>query len=234
MLRPVLRFSNSFLPAGRAILVSLAFMVGLSGCASVRLNMGDEAKLKQAEKISHERAALAEASRALNITPWPEVSSHKPSARLVNLLFGKDEPAGMSREAACATYIESLSVTPQMLAVRIQMDADQTLARGRVVAEMGRQASQSLQPNQDDVVLMEAAIANLREARTMYVMSLKMARKRGAPITNSEIDDLSHAFQQTMTDIGLAADVVAQQAADNNRSNYAEPKGSATDGFSAR
>jgi len=189
----------------------------------VRLNTQGQANHKSATAISHERVALASASNALASKPWPAIAGRNASAKLVNLLFGKNDTDGLSRDAACARYVDGLGVSPEQLGIRIQADADVTLAEGRVVAEMGRQASQSMQPNQDDVVLMESAIADLREARTMYVMSLKLARSRGAPVSNSQIEALSQAYHQTMTDIGKAADVVAQKAADDTSARYAQP-----------
>ncbi len=233
---PVLVMSRSALFGhslkSKAVLGLMAFALLGAGCASVKIQM--PGSQNQAVMVSHERTALALSANQLKNTPWPKPTKTKASGRMINMLFGADEEKGLNKEQACEIYVDGLRDGSGLTHLKVLADADETLSQGRALAEAGRMTTQAIQPTSDDVAMMEAAIADLQESRDMYVMSLKKLRNDGEDVSSSEIKELKRAFTQTIIDIGRAADVVAEKAAQNKASQYAEPQTSATGSFSAQ
>lgn len=160
-----------------------------------------------------ERQALAEAVAALKATPWPEVEKTPLTTRMVSVLFGAEhETTGVTRDDALQAYVADATLESRPAATVIA-HADTTLAAARQVAETGRSAAQSVNPDTDDVAALEGAINDIRFSRDMYLSALKRLEDDGHDIPMGQADIIRAAFSQTIEDIGSTADIVAARAA---------------------
>ncbi|RFB06071.1 hypothetical protein [Parvularcula marina] len=198
-----------------------------TGCASVKVSipgMGDKAEI--ADTGYSERVALIDAADDLSLHPWGDT----PDNGFVNVLFGtvSDNP----QERAVKDYIATIERRGEDPVAGVFADADLSLAHARRVVEAGRQAMGAITPVPSDIATLERAISDTRECRTMYVAALETLERRDWDVSRTDILVIRDAFTQTIDDMGVTADLVAERvAAVQGRDRFAEHRpGSDTGG----
>lgn len=74
-----------------------------------------------------------------------------------------------------------------------------------------------------DVSVVEKAILDLREARDVYLASLKLIARAGEPVASTESRRLKAEFGAAIEDLGAAADRLADEAENDPRRTFAGP-----------
>lgn len=194
----------------------------MSSCASVKLIPEKAVTIvsKAPATGQSERLALVAATEELDETPWPAVNETSLTERMASRLFGrKADDRGLSRDEAVDLYAESLSSRSADPAHLLLADADRTLRSARDVAEAGRLAAEAINPDTDDIAVLEDAIAEVRFSRDMYLATLKSLKDDGHGVSNTQMAGIKAAFSQTIDDIGTTADVVAARAMSANQAS---------------
>lgn len=228
------RIQKFLLPSPSVIGLLSLFSLSLisAGCASITLSGKDGARGQVDQKIeivrgASERQALVAAVSTLDQTPWPQIEKISLRARMAGSLFGGDKnpPASsMTREQAIEIYLNQLMTDPQPTG-QLLLDADTTLTQARQVAESGRLAARAMRPQSGDIKVLENAIANVRTSRNIYLAAMSRLKKQGIYVQREDMSDIKDAFSQTMRDIGLTANILAERlAAEKTLRAFAESK----------
>lgn len=212
---------------GARIFWAVLSLAAVSACASVKVSVpgfSADKDLQAAASLS-ERVALDEAAQALADQPWGDA----PRSDMMSVLFGK--ATGGRRDQMVKDYVKLVHVTAGDPVLAVMTDADHSLADARRVAEAGRQAVASITPVPSDISILENAISETRECRDMYVKALKMLDDQGMKVSRDYVRDVRDAFSQTITDIGITADLVAERVdAGEGQDRMAQPLGTVRDG----
>ncbi len=202
----------------RHLVLSIVLTMGLSACASVKVNVPGFQTTEIAENPHRlsERIALVEAANALADQPWGRSAEGSMLSVLFNPVLETD------RDRLIDQYLAGVAAAQGDPVAQIIADADRSLADARRVAEAGRQALAALQPLPADISTLETAIGEARECRTVYVRALELLQRSGAQVSAAEAQVIRDAFTQTITDIAHTADLVAMRAAhDTGRDQWA-------------
>lgn len=162
-----------------------------------------------------ERAALVEAAADAAWSPWPKPSSSSIAERLAG---GEERPDKVSRNDAVDAYVSVLKSLPDGESVLIE-DAGRHLNAAKTLKAAVEVARDSSRPRLSDVALVEDAIADLRETRTIYVASLKKIDGE-----KDALEKLKRDFDEAIKDLGDAADDLAENAMKNRAANFAGPE----------
>lgn len=196
----------------------LAALAGLfvaalaTGCTTVVLSDSSEQ-----ERTAVEHAALVEAAAAIARTPWPKPESASWTDRLAG---ATDTGPRISHDDAARTYVETLPAPRKDAALG---DAAQHLGAARALVLAAEAASGALRPAMSDVSVVEKAILDLREARDVYLASLKLIARAGEPVASTESRRLKAEFGAVIEDLGAAADRLADEAENDPRRTFAGP-----------
>jgi hypothetical protein len=196
---------------GRRFVGIAAAAIAFAGCSTVIKTSGSDDQAYAAE-----RAALAEAAGRLAASPWPKPSSSSLADRLAGA-----EPRGekISRDDAVEAYVGALRVGENSK-IALEGDAARHLDAARALKVAAEVACDSASPRLSDVALMEDAIADLRETRSIYVSSLKkLDADKGA------IDRLKTDFDAAIRELAAAADALAEVAMKRQSKNFAGSSG---------
>jgi hypothetical protein len=207
-------------PAIARLIFVTGLALGMQACASVKVAVpGLSSASAELETEAHsERVALVEATDRLADQPWGDVA--QPG--VISVMFGTISEN--ERDAALYTYLAALASRSQDPATSAVADADVSLYHARRVVEAGRQAFVSIRPVPSDIATLEKAIGEARECRAMYVRALRKLEQ-----DDQSIEAIRDAFSQTITDLGMTADLVASRiAANEGRSYFADREGSGT------
>jgi hypothetical protein len=190
--------------------LALALMsVAAAGCSTViKTSSGD------AEASATERAALIEAAAGAAWSPWPKPSSSSIAERLAG---GEERSDDISRDDAVEAYVSALKSAPDGEADLIE-DAERHLDAAKGLKDAAEEAGESPSPLLSDVALVEDAIADLRETRTIYLASLK--RIGGEKDT---AERLKRDFDEALKDLGEVADELAEKAMKRRAENFVQP-----------
>lgn len=187
-------------------LVSLA----AAGCSTViKTSSGDDDAASATE-----RAALMEAAAGAAWSPWPKPSSSSIAERLAG---GDERSDDISRDDAVEAYVGALKSAPDGEADLIK-DAGRHLDAAKALKDAAEEAGESPSPLLSDVALVEDAIADLRETRTIYLASLK---KIGGEKDTAE--RLKRDFDEALKDLGEVADELAEKAMKRRAENFVQP-----------
>lgn len=185
-----------------------------TGCASVQVSVPGLSDKSTEIHNSSERVALTSAVSALST----ETSGMEGAGRFSTLMFGR----GRAQSTAVLSYLDDLDGAPAQKVSAVVSDADFALAKARRVAEAGRQAAHAISPVETDIDVLEAAIGDVRECRTLYTEALEQLSQEGAPVSRDDIRVIHDAFSKTISDIGYTADVVASRVRETrDQSNLA-------------
>ncbi len=194
----------------RSFLVAASFVLASAGCSTViKTASGGEGKAGVAE-----REALREAAANVARTPWPKPSSSSLAERLTGV---SAEGARVSRNDAIDAYLVSLKGSGAAEASLIA-DADRHLGAAGALKEVAEIACDSANPRLSDVALIEDAIADLRETRSIYAAAIK--KLDGDTL---DADQLKQSFDEVIREIGTVADLLAENAMKRSSESFAGP-----------
>ena len=189
-------------------------LLSAQGCSSIVLN-GPTAS---SQEISTERKALRVAAQDVTAVNWP-----KPTARS-SFGFGFGASSG---EVQKITKRDAVDAYAALLAEmgdpkdRLVEDAQTHLVAADILVRAVERTALFDEPEMSDVAVVEDAIGALREAKEVYIATLKvvvddekMARFVGRGLKTD--------FLRAIRDVGDAADLLADKIADNRRQTLAE------------
>lgn len=190
-------------------LTSLCFVVlTATACASVKVSMpGMGNKEEPTTALYSERIALNDAASDLGELPWGET----PQSDMMSVLFGT--VSDNARERTIKSYIADIQARGEDPVTSVYADADMSLAHARQVVEAGRQAVNAMTPLSSDITTLERAISDTRECRSIYVATLELLDRRGEAVSQKDVRVIKDAFSQTIEDMALTADLVADKVA---------------------
>lgn len=193
---------------GRRAAVAILAAALATGCSTVIRTASSEGETGAAE-----REALAEAAAEIAPAPWPKPST----SNFADRLGAGPGSAAISRKDAIGAYVAILAMSA---------DAEQTLsadaarhldAAGRLTtaAEL---ACDSPRPRLADVALIEEAIADLRQTRSIYLAAID-------EIDGDDVlaDRLKRDFDAVIKNLGAVADDLAANAMKRRTENLAGP-----------
>ncbi|MEX0645075.1 MAG: hypothetical protein WD076_07180 [Parvularculaceae bacterium] len=162
-------------------------------------------------------SALISAAAAVSRADWPRADRG----------FWGDNFAGLSggdadKDEMVEAYLASLAPGPTRINA-IQADAWNKLHAADGLVEAAYSAADAIQPAAADVAIIETAIGDLRECRDVFVASLKAASKHGDPVDGADIRALKAAFNDSISELGAAADELADRVASDRTKTYARP-----------
>lgn len=194
--------------------VAAALLAASSGCAAVVLSEGGQ----RGPEAAIEREALASAAAAVAETPWPRARE----ASLAERLVGTSGPSPDEHRLA-EIYVSGLSAPrkPVILAA-----ATANIGAARRLAETGEAALTAIRPAMSDVAVIEAAIADMKENRDVYVASLKLVARSGETVDAEELRRLRGAFAEAISDLGKVADSLAERMDEDRSRTFASPAAS--------
>lgn len=184
-----------------------AMTLAAFGCSTVikTSSQDDEGSLA-------ERAALVEAAAQAAWSPWPKPSSSSIAERLAG---GDPRPERISRDDAIEAYVSILKNSPDSAAA-LMNDVSRHLAAAQNLKFAVEEACDSQAARLSDVAIIEDAIADLRETRTIYLASLKKIDGEKSLVALVKRD-----FDTALKDLGEVADELAENAMKRRADNFA-------------
>lgn len=159
-----------------------------------------------------ERAALLNAAAGAAWAPWPKPSSSSIAERLAG---GEPALERVSRDDAVEAYVDQLKNAADGPAV-LMSDAGRHLAAAKTLKAVAEEACDAASPRLSDVAILEDAIADLRETRTIYVASLKKIDAE-----KDIVEQVKRDFDQALKELGDVADQLAENAMKRRADNFA-------------
>lgn len=185
-------------------------LAGAVGCSTVIKTSSDDAAA-----VSQERGALVEAASAAAWSPWPKPSSSSFADRLAGAEIDGDR---ISRDDAIGFYVSLIKDSGDAEAA-LMNDAKRHLDAARRLDEVTTDLCDTARPRLSDVALVEDAIADLRETRTIYLAALKRIDAE-----KSAADRLKRDFDTSLKELGETADRLAQNAMKRRAEAYLAPR----------
>ena len=162
-------------------------------------------------------SALINAAAAVSRADWPRGERASWAGAFADLTGGTAGKGEMVE-----AYLASLAPGPGRVGA-IKSDAWSKIRAADALVEAAYSAAEAVQPAAADVDVIETAIGDLREGRDVYVASLKAAAKHGDPVDNADIRALKTAFNDSISELGAAADDLADRVASDRTKTYARP-----------
>ncbi|MCB2113434.1 MAG: hypothetical protein R3C42_00205 [Parvularculaceae bacterium] len=180
-------------------------LAAASGCSTVIKTSAGESAVDAAERL-----ALVEAAAEISAAPWPKPSSSSLADRLSG-----ERGEKISRKDALDAYLVRLDDddNPEQA---VLTDAARHLSAASALENAAQAACDAQSPRLSDVSLLEDAIGDLRETRSIYVSALKKL-----DVEDAQIDRLKGDFDKAIKDLGVAADQLAQSAMKKRARNFA-------------
>ncbi len=161
---------------------------------------------------------LADAARAVETAPWPQVEE----VSFVSRLTGAAPDDRMTRGKAISLYLDELR--PQGARFhQLADDAQNNLAAAERLLAAAESALSAARLTKTDVVMLEQAIQALRENRQIYLSAAKQLEKAGEPVDESQLDLIREAYAGAISELGRAADALADRIEKDRTENFAAP-----------
>lgn len=191
-------------------LACAAAVLAAAGCSTV-------IKMKSADDGAGaaERSALVEAAATTAWAPWPKPTSSSLAERLAG---GEVAASRISRDDAVDAYVEQLSAMDDAQGALVS-DAGRHLQAMALLKAAAETAFEGANARLSDVALIEDAISDLRETRSIYVAALKKI-DGGKEI----VSQLKRDFDEGIKALGDVADDLAESAVKRRVENYAGPE----------
>lgn len=141
------------------------------------------------------------AAEAVSETRWPRSEGGLSS------MFG----GGDSSDSA-ASYVAQLGEGPGR-GVAVLKDAYVHIDAAHRLAAAADRATAITQPSDEDVRVVESAIGDLRDARDVYLASLRALGAEGDGVEPRTEQSLKAAFNEAIREIGAAADALSDRVA---------------------
>ncbi|MEO0320264.1 MAG: hypothetical protein AAF199_05150 [Pseudomonadota bacterium] len=197
-------------PAICRILAMMAIVFTATGCVTV-IDGGAQSVHSAAQSLETyaKRATILDAIDKLAQTPWPAGDKTVFSDRMSAIILGGEKKATDSASPV-QYYVASLNQLPagEQLG-QLTQDAQTHLTSARNVEIAIDRALPDFSALREDIVAVESAIASLRDARNIYVASLKMLSQDNSEITARSIAGLKHDFTLASRGLSERADLLA-------------------------
>ncbi|MEL7487577.1 MAG: hypothetical protein AAGJ87_10230 [Pseudomonadota bacterium] len=180
------------------------------------------------DQISVERQALKDAAEHVSKIHWPEPQAAGWSARLAGVVSGS-KSTGVTRKDAIDAYLLVLASSDDPTR-RLVSDAETQLRAADAMANAAEDAAFAQRPSMSDVAIVEAAIGDLREARDIYIASAKVVAATDAE-KDAIVAALKTDYARAITEIGQAADLIADRVASDRTRTIAQPRASGANYF---
>lgn len=190
------------------VAVSIAALAA-SGCSTVIQTTAPDDHARIASRM-----ALEEAAANVAASPWPKPASSSLADRLAGASSGGDRA---SRDGAVDAYVAKLTLSDHGNDDLIA-DAARHLEAAGALKSVAQTVCDSPAPRLSDVALLENAIADLRQTRSIYVSALR--RLNG---DKSDVDHLKRDFDKAIKELGSVADDLAKSAINQRASDFATP-----------
>lgn len=164
-------------------------------------------------------SALVSAAAAVARADWPQAERGFWGENFAGLAGDRGEA---DKDEMVEAYLASLAPGPGRIGV-IQSDAWNKIRAAGALVDAAHTAVEAVQPAAADVDVIETAISDLRECRDVFVASLKAASKKGDPVDGADIRALKAAFNDSMSELGAAADALADRVASDRTETFARP-----------
>ena len=198
-------------------LAAMLFTVGLLSATGCTTTVVNPIATSDAQSTAHRDVRVA--AEKLSVVDWPKPTDLSLTARLAGVVSGDDDR--VTRSDAIESYVAILEQTPQP-ATRLAADADKNLRAAEALAIAAEQAAYKPAPSMDDVDVLEKAISDLRQTRDIYLASLREITVD--PETSSVLGRaLKDDFARALKNIGDAADLLADRAAQSRAQLMAKP-----------
>ena len=196
------------LRGGRRFIAAIALAFMAAGCSTVikTSSAGDDAA------YAATREALVAAAADVAASPWPKPSASTLADRLAG---AGDQDAKVSREDAVAAYLDLVG-SREDAEVVILADAERHLTAAAALKSAAETACDAATPRLSDVALLEDAIGDLRETRSIYVLTLTKI-----DVPDSSIDKVKRDFDDAIKELGAVADTLAESAMKRRAQNFA-------------
>lgn len=198
--------------------------VAAGGCAGIPLVPTSSSSLNTP---SVERDHLAEAVRAVKVTPWPAPEKVSFASRITG---AKDEKR-VTRSDAIEAYLDTLQPMGARFP-KLAGDARANLAAADALLAKADNARHAQRLSMNDVAIIEGAIQALRENGQIYVAAAKVLEKSGEPVDRDQLADIRTAYRDAVKALGESADAVADQVSRRQDETYAAPEKSKRLNFS--
>lgn len=192
----------------RLVGASAVLAISAAGCSTV---IRSETAIDE-DAGAVERAALKNAAFDLAKTKWPKPSTSSFAERLSGADVAGEK---VSRGDAVDAYLALLSTSDDAEGV-LMADADRHLELAGALNDVAELACDGSRLRLSDVALLEDAIADLRETRSIYVASI---RKLDGDKDN--VDRLKQTFDSVIKDLGEVADELADKATKQSAAGFA-------------
>jgi hypothetical protein len=193
----------------RLFVVASIAAFAASGCSTVIQTAAPD---DQAHVASH--MALEEAAASVAASPWPKPASSSLADRLAGASSGGEK---ISRDDAVDAYAVKLLASGRG-DTGLLADAARHLEAAGALNAVAQTVCDSPAPRLSDVALLEDAIADLRQTRSIYVSALKQING-----DKNDVDHLKRDFDKAIKDLGSVADDLAKNAMKQRTSNFAAP-----------
>ncbi|MEO0850204.1 MAG: hypothetical protein AAFY04_02200 [Pseudomonadota bacterium] len=188
----------------------MAIVFSASGCVTV-IDGGAQSVQTAAQSLETyaKRATILDAIDTLADTPWPAGEKTAFSNRMSAILLGGEQkPVDVASPVAhYVTTLRQLPAGDQL--PQLQSDARSHLAAARLVEIAIDRALPDFSASRNDIVAVEGAIASLRDARNVYVASLKTLASENGEISARTISGLKRDFTQASRGLSERADLLA-------------------------
>jgi hypothetical protein len=184
-------------------------LFAVSGCSTVIQTAAPE---DQAHIAS--RMALEEAAANVAASPWPKPTS----STLTDVFAGAPTLTDrISSDDAVDAYVAKLSASGDGDALLLA-DAARHIDAANALTAVAQTVCDSPAPRLSDVALLEDAIADLRQTRSIYVAALK--RLDGG---KNDVAHLKRDFDKAIKELGSVADDLAKSAMKRSAGSFASP-----------
>ncbi len=216
--------------AGLFLITSLG--VPVTGCVTVGgAPSGSIAPSSSAKARAGEREALVEAASAVAPIAWQAPAQPTFADRLWGV--ANDQSSQPKRRDIIDGYVDRLQGASDPVEA-LEQDASQQLDAAERLIATAEQALDAIEPRMSDVGVLEAAIADLRVSRSIYLSALRQIK------TNNDEDErasvsltrirVKTGFDVAIKQVGDLASELADRAMTTNVQRVAEP-GVATNRF---
>lgn|GEM_PF-5479273 len=196
------------------MLTFLVLMAFLNGCATVVMNNG------AAKTISVERDALKTAADEVADVSWPKPQATSMSERLTGIVAGPKKER-ITKKQAIAAYVAVLAETTDPQVTLIE-DAESQLRAADLLIVAAEDAASATRPAMSDVAIVEGAISELRQAKEIYIASLDLIAADDSDRQQLK-RGLKADFNRAISEIGAAADVLADRVTEDRTRTIAQP-----------
>ena len=180
----------------------------------------------ESNAVAVERLALQDAAEAVRETRWTKPEKKDLSALLAGVIG--DSGTRFTRENAIVEYVALLNREADPV-LAINQDIEKTLHATDELIAVSKETADALNPRMSDVALLESAIADLGETKSIYLSALSfMERDRKTDDIALMRGAVKESFSRKLSWLGDVADELADRAHKERKETIAARKNAKT------